>query len=172
MTKYYLYFLLGVFIYINGVGYFNNKIRYDIRQKELLNYKLRKQKLYSSHIEDIKKILSKQKVLFEENKRFFFEKEKKETIVFSEIQQNTQNIFRGIGGKIKQLNSGVLIENQFYKKYPITLSFDIIPEDLDKFLKRLYKNKKYLFIDSIHIVANKRDNILNVKITLIGYQLK
>ena len=171
MAKYYLYLLLGFFIFINGVGYFNGKIKDTLRQKELIRYKLKKQKLYNSNISKIEEILSNQQKIFLKNRELFFEKDKKETIVFSEMQQSIQTIFKDIGGKITQINTGIVIKNEFYKKYPIRLTFDIIPEDLDIFLKRLYKSKKYLFIDSIHIFANKRKNILNIKMTLIGYQL-
>ncbi len=171
MAKYYLYLLLGFFIFINGVGYFNEKIKDTLRQKELIKYKLKKQKLYNSNISKIEEILSNQQKIFLKNRELFFEKDKKETIVFSEMQQSIQTIFKDIGGKITQINTGIVIKNEFYKKYPIRLTLDIIPEDLDTFLKRLYKSKKYLFIDSIHIFANKRKNILNIKMTLIGYQL-
>ena len=172
MEKNYLYLLLGIFIFINGVGYFDEDIKQTIKQEELLKYKLKKQKLYDSHIEEIKRILDKQKIVFLKNREPFFAKNKKETIVFSEIQQHIQSIFKTLGGKITQLNSGVVIKNKFYKKYPITLNFEIIPEDLDDFFKKLYKTKKYLFIDSIHIFRNKRMRLLNIRITLIGYQLQ
>jgi len=172
MEKHYLYLLLGVFIFINGVGYFDEDIKHTVKQEELLKYKLRKQELYDSHIEEIKKILAQQKMAFVKNREPFFAKEKKETIVFSEIQQSIQLIFKNIGGKIIQSNSGVVIKNEFYKKYPITLTLEVIPEDLDDFFKKLYKIKKYLFIDSIHISRNKRMRILSIRITLIGYQLQ
>lgn len=172
MARYYLYMLLAIFILINGVDYFDSNIKHGIKQEELFKYKLKKQKLYDSHIDDIKKILEEQKIKFIENRKLFFDKDKKGTIIFSDIQNNIQSIFKDIGGKITQLNSGAIIKNDFYIKYPISLTFDIIPEDLNVFFKKLYLIKKYLFIDSIHIYGNKRKKVLNIKITLIGFQLK
>lgn len=172
MAQYYLYLLLSIFIFINGVGYFDSEIKDTVKQEELLKYKLKKQKLYDSHIEEIEKILEEQKGKFLKNRELFFDKNKKETIIFSKIQQHIQSIFGNIGGKIIQINSGVVVKNNFYNKYPISLNFDIIPEDLDIFLKELHKIKKYLFIDSIHLYRDKRKRVLNVKITLIGFQLQ
>lgn len=172
MEKKYLYLLLGVFIFINGVGYFDEDIKHIVKQEELLKYKLKKQKLYDSNTEKIEKILAQQKIAFIKNRKPFFTKEKKGTIIFSEIQQNIQSIFNSLGGKITQLNSGVVIKNEFYRKYPITLNLEVIPEDLKDFFEQLYKMEKYLFIDSIHISRNKRMRILTIRITLIGYQLQ
>jgi len=171
MANYYLYLLMAFFIFINGTTYFDDEIKTVIKSEELLKHKIKKQKLYDAHIKEIKLILVKQKESFLKNREFFFSKEKKETIIFSEIQQSIQSIFNGLGGKITQLNSGVVIKNKFYKKYPISLNFEIIPEDLEGFFSRLYKTKKYLFIDSLHLYRDKKAKMITVRITLIGYQL-
>jgi hypothetical protein len=171
MANYYLYLLIAVFIFINGATYFDNEIKITVKKQELLKQKIKKQKLYDSNIKEIKITLEKQKDIFINNRKPFFKKEKKETIIFSEIQQSIQNIFKSIGGKITQLNSGAVIKNKFYKKYNIALNFEIIPEDLEIFFKNLYKTEKYLFIDSIHLYRDKREKMIRVRISLIGYQL-
>jgi len=171
MVNYYLYLLMAIFIFINGVTYFDSEIKSVIKNEELLKQKIKKQKLYDSNIKEIKIILAKQKEVFVKNREPFFDKKKKETIVFSEIQQSIQTIFNNLGGKITQLNSGSVIKNEFYKKYNIALTFDIIPEDLEKFLTKLYKIEKYLFIDSLHLFRDKRAKTIRVRISLIGYQL-
>ena len=171
MAKYYLYLLIAIFIFVNGTAYFNNEIKSTVKTEELLKQKIKKQKLYDSHIKEIKRILIKQKKAFLKNREPFFSKKKKETIVFSEIQQSIQAIFTNLGGKITQLNSGVVIKNKRYKKYPISLTLEIIPEDIELFFTRLYKTEKYLFIDSLHLYRDKRANIIRVHISLIGYQL-
>jgi len=171
MAKYYLYFLLSIFIFINVIGVFENTIKDSIKKEKLLHYKLKKQKLYESNIKVVELMLIEQKALLDKNRKPFFSNKKKETIVFSEIQQNIQALFKGIGGKITQLNSGVVVKNKFYKKYPIDLTLSLIPEDLDVLLKKIYSNKKYLFIDSIYIYRNKKKSMIDLKIRLLGYQL-
>ena len=171
MAKYYLYFLLSVFIYINVVGFFEENLKKNIQKETLLKYKLKKQELYASNIKVVESMLVHQKILLEKNKKFFFINKKKETIVFSEIEQEIQTLFKGIGGKITQLNSGVVIKTEWYKKYPISLTLFLVPEDLDKFLKKLYLNKKYLFLDSINIYRNSKKRMIELRINLLGYQL-
>ena len=172
MANYYFYLLIAIFISINGLDYFDNEIKSLVQSEELLKSKIKKQKLYDSHIKEIKVLLTQQKKIFEKNREPFFMKTKKETIVFSEMQQSVQSVFSTMGGKITQLNSGVVIKNKFYKKYPISLNFEIIPEDLENFFSNLYETKKYLFIDSLHLYRDKRAKMLSVRITLIGYQLQ
>jgi hypothetical protein len=162
---------MAVFIFINGTTYFDDKIKSIVKSENLLEYKIKKQELYDSNIKEIKLILDKQKEVSIKNREPFFTKKKKETIVFSEIQQSIQSIFNTLGGKITQLNSGVVLKNKFYNKYPITLTFEIIPEDLEAFFSNLYQTKKYLFIDSLHLYRDKRAKMIRVRITLIGYQI-
>jgi hypothetical protein len=171
MVNSYLYLLLAIFIFLNGSAYFDNKIKDIVKNEELLKKKIKKQQLYDSHIKEIELILIQQKEVFAKNREYFFNKQKKETIIFSEIQQSIQSIFTNLAGKITQLNSGVVIKNRFYKKYPMTLIFEVIPEDLEDFFRKLYKTKKYLFIDSLHLYRDKRAKVIRVRISLIGYQL-
>lgn len=172
MAKYYLYLLVALFIFINGVGYFEAEIVKTMKKKSLLEYKLKKQKLYASNIKKVESILFAQEKTFSKNREHFFKKEKKETIVFSEIQNYIQGISKKVDAKIQQLNSGIVIDKKLYRKYPIMFNLKLIPEDLDKFFKQLYNSKKYLFIDSIQIATNPREGVLILKITLIGYQIK
>jgi len=172
MAKYYLYILLSLFIFINGVDYLEKEVKQEIKTESLLKYKLKKQELYASHINEVESILNTQEQIFIKSKEIFFEKNKKETIVFSEIQKYVQIVAKEVDAKIQQLNSGIVVDNKLYRKYPINLNLTLIPEDLDKFFKKLYKSKKYLFVDSIQILTNKRNGLLRLKITLIGYQIK
>jgi len=171
MAKYYLYFLFSIFIFINIVGNLEKNIIEVVKKEENIKYRLKKQKLYASNIKLIEKMLEKQKSLLDRNKKPFFLKKTKETIVFSEIEQNIQNVFKKLGGKITQLNSGVVIKNKFYKKYPINLTLFLIPEDLHVFLKKLYLNDKYIFIDAISIYRDRKKKMIEVRVRLIGYQL-
>ena len=172
MAKYYLYILLALFLLLNGVTYFEEELKRTLKYGMTLNYKLKKQTLYSSHTEEVKEILTKQKVILGKNSNLFFKKNKKGTIVFSEIQSYIQSTAKLVNGKIIQLQSGTIIDLELYRKYPISLNLKLIPEDLDRFFKKLYSSKKYFFIDSLYVVANKRERILLLKITLSGYQLK
>jgi len=172
MAKYYLYILLSLFIFINGVEYLEKEVKQEIKTESLLKYKLKKQELYASHINEVESILNTQEQIFINSKELFFKKNKKETIVFSEIQKYVQIVAKEVDAKIQQLNSGIVVDNKLYRKYPINLNLTLIPEDLDKFFKKLYKSKKYLFVDSIQISTNKRNGSLRLKITLIGYQIK
>ena len=172
MAKYYLYLLLSVFIFLNGTEYFHSNIKQTITRQETLKSKLKKQTLYESDKSKIESLIKEQKKLFIKNRELFFKKRKNETIVFSEIQEQIQHVMRNIGGKITQLSSGIAIDTTWYKKYPIALSVNLIPEDLDKFFKKINANKKYFFIDDIHISKDTRAQMLRLKITLIGYQLK
>ncbi len=172
MAKYFLYILLSLFIFINGIGYFEEEIDKIVKKRSLLEYKLKKQKLYALHIDKVKELLNIQEKGLLKNRVYFFDKNKKETIIFSEIQNYIQRISKEVNAKIILLNSGIVIEKKLYKKYPIMLNLTLIPEDLDNFFKQLYKSEKYLFVDSIQISTNPRDRALFLKITLIGYQIK
>jgi len=172
MAKYYLYLLVSIFLFINGIEYFEDEIEKTVKKRSLLEYKLKKQNLYALHIDEVEAILNREEKILSKNRLKFFDKNQKETIVFSEIQNYLQGISKKVNGKIKLLNSGILIDNKLYRKYPIMLNLTLIPEDLDKFFKELYKTKKYLFIDSIQISVNKRELSLYLKITLMGYQIK
>jgi len=173
MAKYYLYILLALFLMLNGVTYFEKELKSTLKYGMTLDYNLKKQILYSSHTKEVKEILTKQKEILGKNSALFFKKNKKGTIVFSEIQSYIQSTAKAVNGKIIQLQSGTIIDNiKLYRKYPISLNLKLIPEDLDRFFKKLYSSEKYLFIDSLYVAANKRERILLLKITLSGYQLK
>jgi len=172
MAKYYLYLLLSFFIFLNGVEYFNIEIKNSIKKQELLKYKLKKQLLYDAKKEEVQAIVYREQDIISKNKKLFFDKKKKETIVFSEIQEEIQATMKKIGGKITRLNSGIAIDTDFYKKYPIAVNLELIPEDLDDFFKRISKTKRYLFLDMIHISKDVRKNMLRLNFTIIGYQLK
>ena len=172
MEKQYLYLLLSIFIFLNGVDYFDESIKQSIKSQELYKTKLEKQSLYKAKKSEIELLIQKQNEQFLKNRKLFFKKSKKGTIVFSEIQEQIQTIMKNIGGKITHLNSGIAIEGEGYRKYPISLSLTLIPEDLDDFFKHLHSNKKYLFVDDIHISKDAKEQQLRLKITMIGYQLK
>jgi len=172
MAKYYLYVLVSLFILLNVVDYIQKELKQTIKQHTLLEYKIAKQKLYSSHTQEVKNILNEQKKILEQNEKFFFKKDKKETLIFSEIQKYLQSISKSIDGEITKLQSGSVIDFKEYKRYPITLDVRLIPEDLNIFLKNIYSWNKYLYIDSIFIYTLQIENRLRVKITLVGYQLK
>ncbi|CAA6819820.1 MAG: Unknown protein [uncultured Sulfurovum sp.] len=171
MSKYYLYLLLAFFIFLNGVNYFDVEIRKTIKQQELLKYKLQKQALYEANKKEVKLLISNQEKVFVKNRKLFFAKNKKETIIFSELQEQIQKLMKKIGGKVTRLNSGIVVEKEFYKKYPISLNVEVVPEDLDDFFEKIRANNKYLFIDSIHISKDMKKNMLRLNITIIGYQL-
>jgi len=172
MAKYYLYILFSFFILLNGVEYFEKELKQSIKKHSLLSYKIEKQKLYSTHSDEVNSLLLEQKDIFEKDKKLFFKKDKKETIVFSEIQTYLQSISKSIEGEVSHLQSGSVIDLKNYRRYPISLDLRLIPEDLDTFLKSIYLGEKYLFIESIYVVAIERERRLRLKITLVGYQLK
>jgi hypothetical protein len=172
MGKHYLYLLLALFLFINAVEYIEEGIKKSIKKESLLRYKLNKQNLYASNIKEVKSILRNQEKTFVKNKKLFFKKKKKETIVFSEIQEYIQVTASRVEARITQLNSGVVIQTKHYKQYPMNLVLTLIPEDLDNFFRQLYESKKYFFIDSIQISTNPREQMLHLKIKLIGYQLQ
>ena len=172
MAKYYLYLLISLFLFINGVDFFEKEISSELQKRTLLQYKLKKQTLYASHLNEVESLLNNQEKIFSKSRELFFQKDKKETIVFSEIQNYIQGITQEVNAKIQLLNSGMVIDSELYRKYPIILSLNLIPEDLDRFFKKLYQSKKYLFIDSIQISTNPREGLLHLKTTLMGYQIK
>ena len=172
MAKYMLYLLLSILIFMNGKEYLDTQIKSSIKSQELLKFKLARQALYEKNRIQVESMTKSQKKIFLENRKLFFKKDIKSTIVFSDIQEQIQEIMRNIGGKIVQLNSGIVIDEKYYSKYPISLNIELIPEDLDKFFKYINENKKYLFINDIHISKDTRKNILRINTNIIGYQLK
>lgn len=172
MAKYYLYLLLSFFIFLNSVDYFDLEIKNSIKKQELLKYKLKKQTLYRAKKEEIQSLVKMQEQIILKNKKLFFNQNKKETIIFSEIQEQIQKVMKKIGGKIVRSNSGMVIETDLYKKYPISINLKLIPEDLDDFFKGIGDTKQYLFIEMIHISKDVRMNMLHLNLTIIGYQIK
>jgi len=172
MAKYYLYILFSIFILLNGVSFFKQELKHTLTRNSSLLYKLEKQKLYATQKKEVEEIVLHQKNIFFKNREYFFSKEKKETIVFSEIQTYIQSIAKSINAKVNLLQSASVVDLERYRIYPISLDLKLIPEDLDIFFKKLYQGKKYLFIDSIYVIRIQRERILRVQITLSGYQLK
>lgn len=172
MANYMLYLLLSVFIFMNGTDYLDANIKSAIKSQELLKFKLARQALYEENRVEVNSMTETQKKIFLENRKFFFKKDKKPTIVFSDIQEQLQGIMQRIGGKILQLNSGIVIEEAYYAKYPLSLNIELIPEDLDKFFKYMHENNKYLFVNDIHISKENKKKMLRVSVSIIGYQLK
>ena len=172
MAKYYLYILFSIFILLNGVNFFEQKLKNALTRNASLLYKLEKQKLYATQKKEVEKIVLHQKKIFLKNRKYFFSKEKKETIIFSEIQTYIQSVAKSIDAKVNLIQSASVVDSKMYRTYPISLNLKLIPEDLDIFLKKLYQGKKYLFINSIYVIRIQRERILRVQITLSGYQLK
>lgn len=172
MAKYYLYTLLAIYIFLNGVSYFEKELEKSLKKRTLLMYKLEKQKLFMTHKKEVNNILDIQKSIFSKNSEYFFEKLTKETIVFSEIQSFIQKVSKSIDGRIVRLQSGVVRDLASYRKYPISLDMQVIPEDINRFFQELYKNKKYLHIKSLYLVPVPRERAVLIKVTLIGYQIK
>ena len=172
MAKYLLYLLLSFFILINGLTYFEDEVKNILKKDRLLIHKLAKKKLYEEHSEDVLHILEKHKKTLLENKKLFFNKNKKETIVYSQIQTLLQGIAKKIDAKIVKLDTGTVINKKDYKKYLISLRIELIPEDMNKFFKYLSKSEHYYLVDSLYLARLPRKRVLLLQLTLIGYQLK
>ncbi len=172
MAKYLLYLLLSFFILINGLPYFKDEVKYILKKDRLLTYKLAKKKLYEEHSKEVLSILENQKKILSENRTLFFNKDTKETIVYSKIQSLLQGIASKIDAKIITLNTGTVISKKYYNKYLISLKIEFIPEDMSRFFKHLSLSKHYYFIDSIYIAKLPRKGKLLAQLTLVGYQLK
>ena len=172
MAKYFLYLLLSFFILLNGLAYFEDEVKHILKKDRLLTYKLAKKKLYEEHSEEVLSILEGQKKILSKNKTLFFDKNKKETIVYSKIQTLLQGIAQKIDAKIIKLDTGIAINKKYYKKYLISLKIELIPEDMNKFFKLLSLSEHYYLIDSLYIARLSRKGRLLLQLTLVGYQLK
>ncbi len=172
MAKYFLYLLLSFFILLNGLAYFEDEVKHILKQDRLLMHKLAKKKLYEEHSEEVLSILKSQKKILSDNKILFFDKNKKETIVYSKIQTLLQGIARKIDAKIIKLDTGTVISKKHYKKYLISLKIELIPEDMNRFFKYLSSSEHYYLIDSLYIARLSRKGRLLLQLTLVGYQLK
>lgn len=172
MAKDYLYFLVAIFILINVLPYFEKEIYQNIKDQNLVEHKISKQNLYSSHTDEVRLILKEQEKVVSHNAKFFFDKKKKQTLIYTDIQNFLQSTVKKSYGRIVKLDTGVVIEKEDYKKYLISLNLKLIPEDLDLFFKNLLQSKYYLLIDSLYISRLPREQSLMVQLTLIGYQLK
>ena len=172
MAKYILYLLLSFLILINGLSYFKNEIKSILKRDQLITHKLQKKKLYEEHSKEVLSILENQKKILSKNKTLFFDKDTKETIVYSKIQSLLQSIASKIDAKIIKLDTGTVINKKYYKKYLISLKIEFIPEDMDKFFKYLSSSEHYYLIDSLYIAKLPRKGKLLAQLTLVGYQLK
>ena len=172
MAKYFLYLLLSFFIFINGLAYFEYEIKHILKQDRVILHKLAKKKLYEGKSQEVLTLLEEQKKIFSTNKMLFFTKDQKETIIYSQIQTLLQGIARKIDAKIVNLNTGVVVNKEHYKKYLISLKLELIPEEIDSFFKQLSEAKHYYLIDSLYLARLPRKGTLLLQLTLIGYQLK
>jgi hypothetical protein len=172
MTKDYLYFLIAIFILINVLPYFESEIYQSIKNQHLLEHKISKQDLYSSHTDEVRSILKEQESVVVKNAKFFFDKKQKQTIIYTDIQNFLQSTVKKSYGTIVKLDTGVVIDKEDYKKYLVSLNVKLIPEDLNLFFKNLLTSKYYLFIDSLYISRLPREQSLMLQLTLLGYQLK
>jgi len=172
MAKYFLYLLLSFFILLNGLVYFENEVKHILKKDRLLTHKLAKKKLYEEHSEEVLSILEGQKKILAKNQTLFFDKDKKETIVYSKIQTLLQGIARKIDAKIIKLDTGTVVSKKHYKKYLISLKIELIPEDMNLFFKHLSLSEHYYLIDSLYIARLPRKGKLLLQLTLVGYQLK
>jgi len=172
MAKYFLYLLLSFFILINGLNYFEDEIKNIIKKDRLLKYKLAKKKLYEEHTSEVLSILNSQKKILSDNKKVFFDKDKKETMIYSKIQSFLQTIADKIDAKIIKLDTGTVIDKKDYRKYLISLKVELIPEEISDFFKELSLSKEYYMIDSLYIARLPRKGKLMLQLTLVGYQLK
>ena len=172
MAKYFLYLLLSFFILLNGLTYFKDEIKHILKKDRLLTYKLAKKKLYEEHSEEVLSILESQKDVLIKNKTLFFNKSKKETIVYSKIQTFLQEITDKVDAKIIKLDTGTVISKKYYKKYLISLKIELIPEDINRFFKLLSLSEHYYLVDSVYLARLPQKGSLLLQLTLIGYQLK
>lgn len=172
MAKYFLYLLLSFFILFNGLNYFENEIKDILKKDRLLIYKLAKKELYEEHSEEVLSILDSQNKILVNNKKVFFDKNKKETMIYSKIQSFLQGITDKIDAKIIKLDTGTVINKKDYRKYLISLRVELIPEDISNFFKELSLSNEYYMIDSLYITRLPRKRELMLQLTLVGYQLK
>jgi len=170
MAKYFLFILLAFFLFINILNPLEKELKETLKKKQLLYYKLEKQKFYLNNEKLVNKILLRQTDTLSKSTNMFFDKKDKQTLVFSKIQSYIQSIVKD--AKITQLHTGVVIEKNNYYQYPVVLDLRIIPEDLNIFFRNIFNSKYYFSIDSLKIVSLKRESLLRLKITFIGYQLK
>jgi len=170
MAKYFLFILLAFFLFINILNPLEKELKETLKKKQLLYYKLEKQKFYLNNEKLVNKILLRQTDTLSKSSNMFFDKKDKQTLVFSKIQSYIQSIVKD--AKITQLHTGVVIEKNNYYQYPVVLDLRIIPEDLNIFFRNIFNSKYYFSIDSLKIVSLKRESLLRLKITFIGYQLK
>ena len=170
MAKYFLFILLAFFLFINILNPLEKELKETLKKKQLLYYKLEKQKFYLNNEKLVNKILLQQTDTLSKSTNMFFDKKDKQTLVFSKIQSYIQSIVKD--AKITQLHTGVVIEKNNYYQYPVVLDLRIIPEDLNIFFRNIFNSKYYFSIDSLKIVSLRRESLLKLKITFIGYQLK
>jgi len=172
MAKDYLYLLIAIFILINVVPFLQDEIHQGIKNQSLVEHKISKQDLYSSHTDEVRLILREQEEVIASNGKLFFDKKKKQTLVYTDIQNFLQSTAKKSHAKVTKLDTGVVIDKKDYKKYVISLNLKIIPEDLDVFFTNLLTSNYYLFIDSLYLTRLPREQSLMLQLTLIGYQLK
>ena len=170
MAKYFLFILLAFFLFINILNPLEKELKETLKKKQLLYYKLEKQKFYLNNEKLVNKILLRQTDTLSKSSNMFFDKKDKQTLVFSKIQSYIQSIVKD--AKITQLHTGVVVEKNNYYQYPVVLDLRIIPEDLNIFFRNIFNSKYYFSIDTLKIVSLKRESLLRLKITFIGYQLK
>jgi hypothetical protein len=172
MAKYYLYFLFSIFLFLNVVDGLSSQLKESLSNYSHIRYKQKKENLYNANKEGVLLLIKNQAKELSNNKIFFFPSNEKETLIFSKLQRNLQSMAREIQAKITHINSATVEEHPYYRKYPISIEIKCIPEDLERLLKKIAESKEYLFIDSLYVVTVPRIRGLNVKMTLIGYQIK
>lgn len=172
MAKYFLYLLLSFLILINGLNYFEDEIKNTLKKDKLLKHKLAKKRLYEEHSKEVLSLLDSKKKILSDNRKVFFDKDKKETMIYSKIQSFLQSVANKIDAKIIKLDTGTVVDERDYRKYLISLKIELIPEDISIFFKELSLSNEYYMIDSLYLARLPRKGKLMLQLTLVGYQLK
>ena len=82
MAKYYLYILFSIFIFLNGVSFFEKELKKTLIRESTLMYKIEKLKLYATQKKEVEKIILHQKNIFLKNINIFFLKKKRKPSFF------------------------------------------------------------------------------------------
>jgi Tfp pilus assembly protein PilO len=163
-----LYFVLGIYIYIKFYQPIINEI-YNIQKKiSILDSQIKKYQIYIKKKEYINKIYRKTLKIDKENKKLFFQGNS--TIIYTKIQQILQHSIPNSNIiNIKWLNN---IEEDNFIIYPISIKIKAYPHEFRKFLKKICKNNKILYIKDIKINAINPKVPIRYNITIYGFKIK
>jgi len=171
ITRYVLFFLLVLTLYIGYVDDKKKETEQLINQLKIINTKIANNETLIKQKENILTKIKRQEEISRKNRSKLFPPTINDSLIFGKVQQYIKNICNDIGVDLVSSNWGEVIRKSKYKKIPVSFIIRIYPHQLTTFFNKLYSYEKFLKIDSI-MIGNYKSQKLVINFIVSAYKLE